>query len=758
MDRALRRLVAIGSVAVVVSAASQLTPRALQQPWTPAAGPLTTRWAGDVSPSNALPLYPRPQMVRNEWVNLNGLWDFTIVDRRSDVVPINWDGRILVPFPIESALSGVMKKVGDSNKLLYRRTFDVPRGWWTSRTLLHFGAVDWQASVFVNGKFVGTHQGGYDEFTTDITTALRADGPQTLLVEVWDPTDSGTQPRGKQVNRPNGIWYTSVTGIWQTVWLEPVAATAIDALTLVPDIDAGTLSVTAAVSGSDVRATTVVAIARDGPREVGHATGKADRPFTLPIATPKLWSPDSPTLYGLSVSLLRDGKPIDTVTSYFGMRKTSLCKDAAGATRMCLNNRPLLQVGPLDQGWWPDGLYTAPTDEALRYDIEVTKQLGFNMARKHVKVEPERWYYWADRLGLLVWQDMPSTVIRGTRPPDSAEQFERELAAMIDQRRNHPSIVMWVPFNEGWGQYDTPRIVDAVRKRDPSRLVDNASGWTDANAGDVSDIHRYPGPGAPKIEAARAGVLGEFGGLGLPLANHTWQSQANWSYRGYTSQDALTDAFVALLARLHPLVGTPGLSAAVYTQTTDVEIEVNGLMTYDRAVIKPNAARARAAVIALFTPPPSLVTILATSQDRPATWRYSTTAPAPDWSADQFDDSAWASGPAGFGARNPPGSAIRTPWNTPDIWIRRTFDLPTGLTLVNPQIYVHHDEDAEIFINGTPVLTVNGYTQDYELNAASVDLKTLLKPGRNSIAAHCHQTTGGQYLDVGIVDLIAGKR
>jgi len=527
---------------------------------------------------------------------------------------------------------------------------------------------------------------------------------------------------------------------------------------LTPDIDAGTLTVTSIPHpGADLTGATVTATALDGRQIVGRGAGKPGEPFTVAIPNAKLWSPDSPTLYQLHVDVFRNGASTDAVGAYFAMRKTSLCKDAEGTTRLCLNNAPLLQVGPLDQGWWPDGLYTAPTDEALRYDIEVTKRLGFNMARKHVKVEPERWYYWADTLGLLVWQDMPSTVVRGnaTRTLESTTQFERELDALIDQRRNHPSIIMWVPFNEGWGQYDTPRIVEAVRQRDPSRLVNNASGWTDAKVGDVNDIHRYPGPGAPPKEAARAAVLGEFGGLGLPLAGHTWQDQSNWSYRGFTTQPALTDAFVALLGRMHPLIGSPGLSAAVYTQTTDVEIEVNGLMTYDRASIKTDEARTRAAVLALFTTPPTMKEVLATSQATPATWRYSTASPAAGWQAAAFDDSAWSSGPAGFGARNPPGSVIRTPWTTPDIWIRRTFDLPAGLTLVNPHLYVHHDENAEVYVNGVLALEVTGYTQDYELNSTpGVDLKALLKPGTNTIAVHCKQTTGGQYIDVGIIDLI----
>jgi beta-galactosidase/beta-glucuronidase len=277
------------------------------------------------------------------------------------------------------------------------------------------------------------------------------------------------------------------------------------------------------------------------------------------------------------------------------MRKISLGKDDKGFTRLMLNNQPYFQFGPLDQGFWPDGIYTAPTDEALRYDIEMTKKLGFNLARKHVKVEPDRWYYWCDKLGLLVWQDMPSgdKYIHGnmpdiTRTPESAAEFEAELTALVKGRENHPCIVMWVPFNEGWGQWDTARVVDLVKKLDPSRLVDDASGWTDRGVGDVMDMHKYPGPGAPEPEKDRASVLGEFGGLGLPITGHTWQEQKNWGYRSFTNSVALTDAYVGLIQKLFPLIGEKGLSAAVYTQTTDVEIEVNGLMTYDREVVKMN--------------------------------------------------------------------------------------------------------------------------------------------------------------------------
>ncbi len=576
-------------------------PAMSQDAWHPAKAPLMTRWAADVSPQNALPEYPRPQLVRPQWQNLNGLWGYAIRPK-DEGKPEKFDGKILVPFPVESALSGVMGKVGEANRLWYRRTFQWPAKWQGQRALLHFGAVDWDATVYVNGKEAGQHRGGYGELTLDITDKLNATGEQELVVSVWDPTDAGTQPRGKQVRKPNSIWYTSVTGIWQTVWIEPVPEVSIDALHFVPDIDSGTLTITATLRGNAADAT-LQAKALDNGQQIAQASGPAGQSLKLSIPNAKLWSPTSPQLYDLNVSLQRQGKAIDEVSSYFGMRKSSLAPDEHGVLRLALNNKPLFQFGPLDQGWWPDGLYTAPTDEALRYDIEATKKLGFNMARKHVKVEPDRWYYWCDKLGLLVWQDMPSAFETGAKngnqdspaSQEAAEQFDRELKEMIDQRRNHPSIVMWVPFNEGWGQHDTPRIVDWIKAYDPTRLVDDASGWTDREVGDVHDTHKYPGPGAPKIEAKRAGVLGEFGGLGLPMPDHTWQTKANWSYKELKNRDDLTNAYLDLIDKLKPLIASSGLSAAVYTQTTDVEIELNGLMTYDRAITKMDADRVSAA-------------------------------------------------------------------------------------------------------------------------------------------------------------------
>ena len=558
--------------------------------------PLMTRWAKEVGADNVHTEYPRPQMVRKSWLNLNGLWEYAIVGK-DELKPANFDGQILVPFPVESALSGVGKAVGEKRHLWYRRTFEVPGEWSQRRVLLHFGAVDWETVVWVNGKKVGSHRGGYDAFTFDITDALKRRGVQEIVLSVWDPTDTGYQPRGKQVRKPGGIWYTSVTGIWQSVWLEPVSQAYIKSLKIVTDIDAEVMRVTAMCSDA-VAGFSVEAEAKDGSFTKGKAVGKIGEEIIIPIKNPKLWSPDSPFLYDLKMTLKdNQGNRVDVVESYFGMRKIALGRDDSGVTRIFLNNEPLFMFGPLDQGFWPDGLYTAPTDEAIRYDIEVTKQFGFNMARKHVKVEPARWYYWCDKMGLLVWQDMPSgDRYIGRRDPDlvrsdeSARQFELELKRIIEGLGNHPSVVMWVAFNEGWGQYDTKGIVELIRRYDSTRLVNNASGWADRGVGDVHDIHSYPGPAPPPNELNRAVVLGEFGGLGLPVKGHTWQDEKNWGYRNFKTNQELTEAYLGLLRNLQPLIEA-GLSAAVYTQTSDVEIEVNGLMTYDRAMVKMDAKR-----------------------------------------------------------------------------------------------------------------------------------------------------------------------
>jgi len=714
--------------------------------WKPADGPLMTPFAKDVSPANALPEYPRPQMVRKDWQNLNGLWDYAIVAKDAPR-PQEYDGHILVPFAVESALSGVMQKVGPDKCVWYHRTFKTPHLDGGKRLLLHFEGVDWDATVYVNGEEVGRHRGGYDPFTLDVTDALREDA-NDLVVRVFDPTDKGDQPRGKQVRKPHGIWYTAVTGIWRTVWLEPVPATHIRRLVLVPDVDGKSLKVTAEVAG-EAEGLRLVADAQGA----GKAAGTPGQTLAVPVPDPKLWSPDDPHLYGLTVTLERDGKTLDEVESYFGMRKVEIGKGPDGKTRMLLNGEFVFQVGFLDQGWWPDGLYTAATDEALRYDVEVTKRLGFDFARKHVKIEPHRWYYWCDKLGLMVWQDMPNG---NNRTPEARREFERELRALVEGYRNHPSIIMWICFNEGWGQHDAERYTSLVKEMDPSRLVSNTSGWKDTGVGDIKDVHSYPKPKGTAPEPDRAAVQGEFGGLGLGIPGHTWKKK-HWGYRGMADRHELTRHYEKLLRTIHQLKDDPGISGAVYTQTSDCEIECNGLMTYDRAVIKPDVERVAAVNRGDFSkvPPPAVVkTVVPTSEKKPQTWRYTTKKPPAGWTRPGFDDSGWNEGPGGFGKKGTPGAAVGTEWTTSDIWLRREVTVPKG-TYHDLHLRIRHDEDARVFVGGVKAAECKGYTTEYRNRPMNEKARSAIKPGAGAVLAiHCRQTRGGQFIDVGLVDVV----
>lgn len=732
--------------------------------WKPAPAPLMTKWGKQVTPQNAWQEYPRPQLVRKDWLNLNGLWDYAITARDA-ARPQKWDGQILVPFAIESALSGVGKHVTKDQVLWYHRTVELPAGW-GGRILLHFEAVDWEATVFVNGKELGTHRGMSDPFSFDITDALK-DGKGELVVRVWDPTDSAAQPRGKQVSKPGGIWYTPVTGIWQTVWMEPVSEAHATSLQAQVNIEKRT--VTFSVAGKNLKdGDTVEVKIKTG----GESTSTLQFPFDLPIPvtidTPKLWTPDSPFLYETEVTVRRGDKVLDRFGTYFTMRKVSVGKDDKGVMRLMLNNKPLFQIGPLDQGWWPDGLLTPPSDAAMKYDLEVLKKLGMNMLRKHIKVEPARYYYHCDKLGLLVWQDMPSGGVpsRGQLIPPNAKQdasftdaekkqFRTELKAMIDHLRGFGCIYCWVPFNEGWGQHDTNDILKWVKEYDPSRLVNGPSGWADRGYGDMKDMHNYPGPGMFPVMPNRVSVLGEYGGLGLPLKGHLWKDTNNWGYRTYKTTEDLRDNYRLLTRRLHPLIGR-GLSAAVYTQTTDVEVEVNGLMTYDREVIKFDVTETAKWHQTLFGPPPQFRELVPTSEKAGQFWSYMTAMPAAGWEKPDFDASKWPSGYGGFGTKETPGSVVRLEWKLPNIWLRRKVELKEA-PKNDVWLRIHHDEDAEVYINGVLAARVNGYTTEYvEVPLTAAGLKAL-KAGSNVIAIHCHQTGGGQYIDAGLVEVVPGK-
>ena len=593
------------------------------QQWAPAGDKIMTKWAEEVSPTNAHPEYPRPQMVRPDWKSLNGLWDYAITPK-SSARPASFDGKILVPFAVESALSGVGRTFTADDALWYKTEFSVPSAWKGKRLMLNFDAVDWKADVFVNDIKVGTHTGCYTHFSFDVTPYLKS-GSNSLVVRVEDGTDNDFQPRGKQVSKPNGIWYTAVSGIWQSVWIEPVASTHVADYNVVSDIAGKSMEVTVDVAGAQEGDVVKVFLLDGG---IGYSTETANAAktavdglysvlasgmavpggsVTLNVNQPKLWSPDSPYLYGLDIQVLRNGKVIDKVASYTAMREVGAYRKNGNTKLMGLNGEGLFQLGPLDQGWWPDGLYTAPTDEALRFDIQKTKDFGFNMIRKHIKVEPDRWFYYCDQIGIIVWQDMPS--FGGSKKwgmyyygegedfpatPAAKANYYKEWTEIINQVKKFQCIAVWVPFNEAWSQFDTKDVVAYTKKLDPTRLVNQSSGgnWEEG-VGDILDNHHYPYPAFRMWDKNMINVLGEYGGIGLPLEGHLWQSDRNWGYVQYKNGDEVLAEYTSFAEQLKQLI-KQGCSAAVYTQTTDVEGEVNGLMTYDRKVIKMDEKKLRA--------------------------------------------------------------------------------------------------------------------------------------------------------------------
>lgn len=571
--------------------------------WKPAGDKIKTVWAEKIDPNNVLSEYPRPIMERDKWQNLNGLWDYAILPMGQQE-PQTFDGKILVPFAVESSLSGVQKELGKEKELWYRRTFTIPSDWKSKNVILHFGAVDWKAEVYLNNIKIGTHTGGYTPFCFDVTPFLTS-GNQKLVVKVWDPTSDSSIPRGKQVTNPNGIWYTPVSGIWQTVWLEPVNNKHIVGITPIANIDNNNLKVKVCTKNTESSDIVEVKL-KDNNKVIASAKGVVGQTLDIAIPNAKLWSPESPFLYDLDVTLIERGKSVDKVSSYAAMRKVSKKRDANGIIRIQLNNKDIFHFGPLDQGWWPDGLYTAPTDEALKYDIVKTKDFGYNMIRKHVKVEPARWYTHCDRLGILVWQDMPNGdqgphwdmhhYFDGkevTRSIESEQNFRKEWKEIMDYLIPYPSIAIWVPFNEAWGQFKTQEITEWTQYYDPSRLVNPASGGNHyLKVGDILDFHKYPSPEMMMYDNERITVIGEYGGIGMPLTDHLWQPDKNWGYVQFKSAKEVTDEYVKYGRQLLNLVKS-GISGGVYTQTTDVEGEVNGLITYDRKVIKVEEDRIR---------------------------------------------------------------------------------------------------------------------------------------------------------------------
>jgi len=754
--------------------------------WRPAESPILTRWARQVTPENVWQEYPRPQMVRPGWQNLNGLWDYAVAGTKAPR-PESFEGRILVPFPIEAPLSGVGRQMKPDEVIWYRRSFAVADAGKGRRTLLHFEAADWETTAWVNGRKVGEHRGGYDPFTFDITEALQPGSEQELLVRVWDPQTSYFKSLGKQFNTANT--YERTSGIWQTVWLESVPETSIERLAFVPDIQAGRLLVTVRLRGT-TKSCRVKLQALDGDRVVGEATGAPGAKIALPVPSPKLWSPDEPFLYGLKAALVREGETIDVVESYFGMREISL-GGAGGGKRILLNGKPIFQMGPLDQNYWPGGALTPPSDEAMRFEVDYLKRIGCNMVRLHIKRNPRRWYYHCDQAGLLVWQDFVSAIKPEKNPPrEQSEQWLREQRRMMDALQTHPSIVMWIVFNESWGQHDTGRITRWVKAYDPTRLVSPASGWNDVpGLGDVRDVHDYtlhPSVPVPRSNPLRAVVLGECGGFNSVVAGHNWYGETpkqpvSGEIRGsgggmragllmdfiwtrdykrptYSHGASFGEHYGALVDDLN-LLRAHGLSGAVYTQMTDMKIEQNGYLSMDREVSKADPDALHRAHQRLYGPVPRLSPLLPVSLTKPQTWRYALEEPAPGWMAPEYDDSGWKAGPGPFGKLA--GQAAGTTWEGERLFLRKRFHvdrLPEKASLV---IYFYGESNREVgnarvYLNGKLIHDNQTRQRKPELRVSEILLRPemvrLLRQGENmlAVAVRVNPGTGARLFDIGL--------
>ncbi len=739
--------------------------------WQMKQGPMMTPWSETLDPNNVLPEYPRPQMVRPDWMNLNGVWELRKgVVNEAYSASFNYDKKILVPFPLESALSGVMEK-SDEQCYWYKKTITIPESMNGKNILLHFGAVDWETKVYVNGKEVGTHTGGYDPFWFDITSALKSSGEQEIAVYIYDNTGVQGQPTGKQSKNPSICWYTAVSGIWQTVWLESVNPVHITSFEMEPNLDRSWLSLKVFASNTDGVTFNAKVIDKEG-KVVSTVEGKELDAIVRMTIEDEIhpWSVEDPYLYDVEISLVKNGKEIDKIESYCGIRKIEV-KKVNNIPRIFLNNKQIFQMGPLDQGWWPDGLYMPASDEAFLFDIRTMKDLGFNMVRKHIKVEPARWYYHCDREGILVWQDLPSPNLPQGSEEFAKANFEKESRDIIAALKNFPSIIHWVVFNEGWGQFDTNRMTDivdrCVNNLNPARygktsLICCASGWTDSEIGNIIDTHSYPHPSCPS-NPNRASVCGEYGGITLKVPGHIWPG-GDFQYTTVETSLDFTVYFNYLCDEIKDYY-YQGLNAAVYTQISDVEIEKNGILTYDRRILKPHSPynELKNKIEECVNMPQSekvLKTILSTSKEHKYTWRYNTSTNVPRrWFAKEFDDSSWKKGLSAFGANMPEKDAhlVSTAWNTNQIYLRRWFYLGDIAQehIDNLRFLLFHDDDIEIYINGIWAANRSGCVFNYSPLDISAEAKKSLKPNSwNLIAVAGKQGTGQQIMDIGLSVLV----
>lgn len=762
---------------------------------TPFMSKMMTEWGEKVTPENAWREHPRPQMMRREWKSLSGHWDYSVRPQEAGI-PEGHDGKILVPFPAPSALSGVREWIASTNALWYSRTVELhPKE--GERTLFHLDGADFRSQVFVNGvEATDTpHQSAQLALTVDITPFVK-DGANRIDIQVWDPMNFAKADRtrwvgnstGKQTYSPSGCHYTGITGIWAPVWVETVPETYVRGYKATPDFDRGTVRIEVDGAG-DVKGARCMVRVKDAGAVVASAELKRwGAPVELQLPRPvKPWSPESPFLYDVEIAL---GK--DVVQGYFGMRKFEVKEDANGVLRFFLNNRLYYPIGTLDQGWWPDGLLTPPSDAAMAWDIGFLKRLGFNMMRKHIKVEPMRYYYLCDLLGILVFQDMPSGYgdLNGRYGP-----YRDELKGMIDQLYNAPSIVMWIPYNERWGQpgeAQTSWTLKWVKRYDPSRVVDGPSGWSDYEGGfiksidgkgtltktehfpdgvpesaEVIDFHQYPHPRVLPANTHRATMCGEFGGLGLRVEGHVWNPEMrNWGYGGTgaggkEAAAAVQKAYLGLMDELCAMAFLEGCAASVYTQTTDVEGEINGLVTYDRRVEKFDAAAIRAAhekvcrFAAAGAGPFSKRDLVAPATSAvPAEWAYAFSGVPQDWMAPGFDDSSWKRSVGGFGSKAilhaNRGAKLSVEWKTPAIFLRTRFDAPDE-DFDFAVLSAFHDEDLQVYLNGERIFEEAGNTKDYVSRLVDAGrLRSLLRNKGNVLAVSVVQTCGGQFADVGL--------